>query len=140
MEKSGIAGPADASMKAKAKVRKAASWPRSWANFSLFNCIPTGMRGQTCTVWANLTPFPLKAVVAAAEASGGGTLDRNEFFKLVMANTTSTRAASFRAGDIAAWLKSDADVPAGSEGVVLGFKANGRAYRVVALYRHPSAL
>ena len=81
------------------------------------------MRGQTCIVWANLTPFSLKAVVAAADASGGDKLDRNEFFKFVMANK---KTASFRAGDIAAWLKSDADVPAGSEGVVIGFKANGR--------------
>ena len=85
MEKAGVAGPADASMKARAK-----------------------------------------AVVAAADASGGGKLDRNEFFKFVMANTKNKKAASFRAGDAAAWLKSDADVPAGSEGVVLGLKANGR--------------
>jgi hypothetical protein len=64
-----------------------------------------------------------RQVVAVVDASGGGKLDRNEFFKFVMANK---KTASFRAGDVAVWLKSDADVPAGSEGVVLGFKANGR--------------
>jgi hypothetical protein len=42
------------------KVRKMPSWPRSWANFSLYSCIPTGMDGPTCTFWANLTPFSLK--------------------------------------------------------------------------------
>ena len=29
-----------------AQVRKTPSWPRSWANFSLSSCIPTGMHGQ----------------------------------------------------------------------------------------------
>ena len=27
-------------------VRKTPSWPRSWANFSLSSCVPTGMHGQ----------------------------------------------------------------------------------------------
>ena len=39
------------------QVRKTPSWPRSWANFSLDHCIPTGMHGPTCIFWANLTPF-----------------------------------------------------------------------------------
>ena len=31
-----------------AQVRKMPSWPRSWANFSLYSCIPTGMHGPPC--------------------------------------------------------------------------------------------
>jgi hypothetical protein len=42
------------------QVRKKPSWPRSWANFSLYCCIPTGMHGPTCIFWANLTPFSLQ--------------------------------------------------------------------------------
>ena len=49
-----------ADLKAKeAQVRKTPSWPRSWANFSLFSCIPTGRHGPTCNFWANLTHFSL---------------------------------------------------------------------------------
>ena len=40
--------------------------------------------------------------------------------------THEAGAGSFRTGDVAVWLKSDADIPDGSQGVVLGFKANGR--------------
>jgi hypothetical protein len=43
-----------------AKVRKTPSWPRSWANFSLFSCVPAGIRGPTCIFWANLTAFSRK--------------------------------------------------------------------------------
>ena len=43
-----------------AQVREMPSWPRSWANFSLYSCVPTGMHGQTGIVWANLTPFSLQ--------------------------------------------------------------------------------
>jgi hypothetical protein len=43
------------------QVRKTPSWPRSWANVSLFlygcSCVPTAMHGPTCIVWASLTPF-----------------------------------------------------------------------------------
>jgi hypothetical protein len=35
-------------------VRKMPSWARSWASLSLYSCVPTGMRGPTCIVWANL--------------------------------------------------------------------------------------
>jgi hypothetical protein len=43
------------------KVRKMPSWPRSWANFSLFaSCATTGMPGPTYIFWANLTPFSFK--------------------------------------------------------------------------------
>ena len=46
------------------KVRKTPSWRRRWSNFSLYRCIPTGMRGPTCILWANLTPFSRKARAA----------------------------------------------------------------------------
>jgi hypothetical protein len=48
--------------KTDAQVRKSPilSWPSSWANFSLCRCIPTGMHGPTCIVWANLTPSSLQ--------------------------------------------------------------------------------
>ena len=41
------------------QVRKALSWPRSWANFSFYNSIPTGMHRTICIFWVNLTPFSL---------------------------------------------------------------------------------
>jgi hypothetical protein len=46
------------------QVRKTPTWPRSWANFSLYGCIPTGMHGPTCSFWANLTPFSLADCLA----------------------------------------------------------------------------
>jgi hypothetical protein len=39
------------------EVRKTPSWPRSWPNFTLHSCVPTGMHGPTCIFWANLTPL-----------------------------------------------------------------------------------
>jgi hypothetical protein len=43
------------------QVRKTPSWPRSWANASAYyRCTPTGMYGQTCIFWANLTPSSLQ--------------------------------------------------------------------------------
>ena len=45
------------------KVRQTPSWPRSWANFhtlQLYGCIPTGMHGPACIVWANLTHFSVE--------------------------------------------------------------------------------
>ena len=57
------------------KVRKALSWPRSWANFSLvYSCIPTGMHGPTCIFWANLTPFSLKCARKIKDAIDAGKL------------------------------------------------------------------
>jgi hypothetical protein len=47
-----------------AQVRKPSSWPRSWANFNLYGCSPTGMHGPACTFWADLTPFSLQAQAA----------------------------------------------------------------------------
>ena len=48
------------------QVRKMPSWPRSWANFSLFlNCISTGMHGPTCIFWTNLTTFSLQVLPGA---------------------------------------------------------------------------
>jgi hypothetical protein len=44
-----------------AEVRTTPSWPRSWANFSFYRCVPTGMRGPTSIFWANLTPSSLEA-------------------------------------------------------------------------------
>ena len=44
------------------QVRKTPSWPRSWANFSLLQLIPTGMHGPTCIFCANLTPFSLSVL------------------------------------------------------------------------------
>jgi hypothetical protein len=45
------------------QVRKAPSWPRSWANCSsaFYHCFPTGMHGPPCIVWASLTPDSLAA-------------------------------------------------------------------------------
>ena len=45
-----------------AQVRKTPSWPRIWANFSLYCCITTGIHGPTCIFWANLTPPSLQPV------------------------------------------------------------------------------
>ena len=42
------------------QVRKTPSWPRCWANFSLYRCIPIGMHGPTCVFWANLTACSLQ--------------------------------------------------------------------------------
>ena len=47
-------------VKAADEVRKVPSWPRSWANFSFYSCVPTGMHGPTCTFWANLTASSLE--------------------------------------------------------------------------------
>jgi hypothetical protein len=45
------------------KVRKTPSWPRSWAKVAaLYSCFCIGMRGSTCIIWANLTPFSLKGL------------------------------------------------------------------------------
>jgi hypothetical protein len=44
------------------KVRKAPSWPRSWANCSNLPCTPTGMHGPTCIFWANLPLFSLQII------------------------------------------------------------------------------
>ena len=43
------------------QVRKTPNWPRSWANFSLFESysIHAGTHGPTCVFWANLTPLSL---------------------------------------------------------------------------------
>jgi hypothetical protein len=38
-----------------------ASWPRSWANSSLYGCVPTAMHGPTCIFWDNLTHFSLQS-------------------------------------------------------------------------------
>jgi hypothetical protein len=55
------------------------------------------------------------------DVSGGGKLDRGEFFKFLLANKThEAGAGSFRGGDVAFWLKSDADILDGSKGVVPG--------------------
>jgi hypothetical protein len=44
-----------------AKVRQAPCRARSRASFSPFyRCVPTGMRGPACIVWASLTPFSLQ--------------------------------------------------------------------------------
>jgi hypothetical protein len=47
------------------KVRKTTSWPRSWANFSLFTAVfPQDYNhGPACNVWANLTPSSLQSSV-----------------------------------------------------------------------------
>jgi hypothetical protein len=29
---------------------------------AFYSCVPTGMHGSTCILWANLTPFPLQRV------------------------------------------------------------------------------
>jgi Ca2+-binding EF-hand superfamily protein len=68
-----------------------------------------------------------KAVMDEADLTGGGKLDRNEFFKFVLAHKMhEAGAASFRSGDVVVWLKADEDIPEGSKGIVLGFNANGR--------------
>jgi hypothetical protein len=43
------------------QVRKTPSWPRSWPTSAFYSCIPTGMYGPTCIVWADLTPFALQS-------------------------------------------------------------------------------
>jgi hypothetical protein len=54
------------------QVRKTPSWPRSWANFSLFySYIPTGMHGPTCIFWANLTPFSLQIDIGQIDVGFG---------------------------------------------------------------------
>jgi Ca2+-binding EF-hand superfamily protein len=45
------------------QVRKTPTWPRSWANFSLSWLYSTGMHGQICIFWANLTPFSLQRMI-----------------------------------------------------------------------------
>jgi hypothetical protein len=35
---------------------------------ALCTCISTGMRGQTCICWANLTPFPLSGTASSLPA------------------------------------------------------------------------
>ena len=57
-----------------AKVRKTPSWPRSWANFTLCSCIPTGIHGPTCIFWANLTPFSLEAAILEAAPAREGVM------------------------------------------------------------------
>ena len=52
------------------QVRKTPSWPRSWGNFSLYSCIPTGMHGPTRIFWANLTTFSLTGLDAAGPLVG----------------------------------------------------------------------
>ena len=51
-----------------AGVRKTPNWPRSWANFSLYSCIPTGMHWPTCIFWANLTTFSIWCALALGHA------------------------------------------------------------------------
>jgi hypothetical protein len=63
-----------------------------------------------------------KEVIGAADTSGGGKLDRDEFFTFLMANKTHADVGSFRVGDHAVWLKSDVDIPDGTVGMVCGFK------------------
>jgi hypothetical protein len=58
-----------------AEVRKTPSWPRSWANFILHSCIPTGMHGPTCIFSANLTPFSLEDLIIYIERAWGGSLE-----------------------------------------------------------------
>jgi hypothetical protein len=43
-------------------VRQTTSWPRSWANFSLFTAVfpQDYTQGPACNVWANLTAFSLE--------------------------------------------------------------------------------
>ena len=53
-----------------AGVRKTPNWPRSWANFSLYSCIPTGMHGPTRIFWANVTTFSLTGLDAAGPLVG----------------------------------------------------------------------
>jgi hypothetical protein len=64
---------------AQLQVRKTPSWPRSWANVSLF-FKPYSHRnahGSICIFWANLKPFSRPGEVGAggrprARALGGG--------------------------------------------------------------------
>jgi hypothetical protein len=48
------------------QVRKTPCRPRSWANFSLYSCITTGMHGPTCIFWASLTSFSLQCFTGLA--------------------------------------------------------------------------
>jgi dGTP triphosphohydrolase len=46
------------------KVRKTPSWPEVGSTSAFYSSCPTGMHGPTCIVWANLTPFSLKHLLA----------------------------------------------------------------------------
>jgi hypothetical protein len=50
-------------------VTKTPSWPRSWANFSLYSRITTEMHGPTRICWASLRPCSPIGQVAAIEAT-----------------------------------------------------------------------
>ena len=58
------------------RVRKTPGWHRSWANFSLYRCVPTGVHGPTCIFWASLMPLSLPDARAALAPAAGATARR----------------------------------------------------------------
>jgi hypothetical protein len=53
------------------EVRKTLSWPEVGPTSAFYRYIPAGMRGPTCTFWANLTPFSLEARWGDMESPDG---------------------------------------------------------------------